>query len=114
MRRFGNDVGPFPSDFKTAFQSDYSTLYKNWGTKRGKGPREWVNEFSGGFGVSNPFQPNFTVCKSEGGTANCPAEYVKEFSGLGMGTMPSMKCVLVFAVGLVVGYALHRQEILVI
>ena len=27
----------------------------------------------------SPFQPNFTVCKSEGGTANCPSEYVKEF-----------------------------------
>lgn len=36
-----------------------------------------------GFGDygQNPFQPNFTVCKFEGGTANCPSEYVKEFSG---------------------------------
>jgi hypothetical protein len=28
------------------------------------------------------FAPDFTVCKSEGGTADCPSEYVKEFSGL--------------------------------
>lgn len=34
----------------------------------------------GAYGQS-PFQPNFIVCKSEGGTANCPSEYVKEFSG---------------------------------
>jgi hypothetical protein len=30
---------------------------------------------------STPFGPNFTVCKSEGGSATCPSEYVKEFSG---------------------------------
>jgi len=37
-----------------------------------------------GFGVygENPFQPNFVVCKFEGGTANCPKEYVKEFGAL--------------------------------
>lgn len=28
------------------------------------------------------WQPDFKVCKSEGGTFNCPKEYTKEFSGL--------------------------------
>lgn len=31
-------------------------------------------------GFGGPFDPNFTVCKSEGGQADCPSEYVKEFS----------------------------------
>lgn len=30
----------------------------------------------------NPFVPEFKMCKSEGGTANCPSEYVREFSGI--------------------------------
>jgi len=45
-----------------------------------------------GYGVygQGPFQPDFTVCKKEGGTANCPSEYVKEFGALGQ--VPQQKC----------------------
>ena len=32
-------------------------------------------------GFNGPFDPNFTVCKKEGGPTVCLPEYVKEFSG---------------------------------
>ena len=56
-----------------------------------------------GYGVygEDVFAPDFIVCKSEGGTANCPSEYVKEFSGLG--DLLSNKAVLVGVAAAVAG-----------
>jgi hypothetical protein len=111
MRRFGNNMGPWGSDFQTDFKSDYRDLYKNWGTGKHKYPPEFVKEFSG-----TQWAPTFPVCTWEGGKTKCPKEYVKEFSGLGMGIeMGKMGCVAIaLAVGVVAGYMLRHKEILVI
>lgn len=53
------------------------------------------------FGHYGQFKALFPVCKSEGGTANCPSEYVKEFSGLSGDACSSglLKTMFTMAVG---------------
>ena len=67
-----------------------------------------------GYGVygSGPFQPDFTVCKSEGGTANCPAEYVKEFGDLTDTWTYHKLCLFIALILGVSGYlwGKHRQK----